>query len=34
MIIVLGTVKLAPDRLEAARPAMVKMVAAGRAEPG
>ena len=34
MIIIMGTVKLAPDRLEAARPAMAKMVAASLAEPG
>ena len=34
MILVLGTVKLAPDRLEAARPAMHTMVEASRAEPG
>lgn len=34
MILVLGTVKLAPDKLEAARPAMRRMVEASRAEPG
>ena len=34
MILVLGTVKLAPDKLEAARPAMRTMVEASRAEPG
>ena len=34
MILVLGTVRLAPDKLEAARPAMRKMVEASRAEPG
>ena len=34
MILVLGRVKLAPDKLEAARPAMRKMVEASRAEPG
>jgi len=34
MIMVLGTVKLAPEKLDDARPAMEKMVAASRAEPG
>ena len=34
MILVLGTVKLAPDTLHGARPAMRKMVDASRAEPG
>ena len=34
MIMVLGTVKLAPEKLDGARPAMEKMVAASRAEPG
>ena len=34
MIIIMGTVKLAPDRLDAARPAMQRMVDASRAEPG
>lgn len=34
MILVLGTVKLAPERLEGARPAMERMVAASRAEAG
>ena len=34
MIIIMGTVKLAPDRLEAAKPAMQRMVEASRAEPG
>ena len=31
---VLGTVKLAPDKLAGARPAMERMVTASRAEPG
>ena len=34
MIIIMGTVKLAPDRLDAAKPAMLRMVEASRAEPG
>jgi len=34
MILVLGTVRLAPDRIDGARAAMEKMVAASRAEPG
>jgi quinol monooxygenase YgiN len=34
MILVLGTVKLAPERLEGARSAMERMVAASRAEAG
>ena len=34
MIIIMGTVKLAPDRLDAAKPAMRRMVEASRAEPG
>ena len=34
MIIIMGTVKLALDRLEAAKPAMRRMVEASRAEPG
>ena len=34
MIIIMGTVKLAPDRLDAAKPAMRRMVDASRAEPG
>lgn len=34
MILVLGTVKLASGKLDGARPAMAKMVAASRAEPG
>lgn len=34
MIMVIGTVKLAPDKLEGAREAMEKMVTASRGEPG
>ena len=34
MILVLGTVKLAPERLDGAREAMARMVAASRAEAG
>ena len=34
MILVLGTVKLAPDKLDGARDAMQAMVTASRAEPG
>ena len=34
MIIIMGTVKLAPERLEAAKPAMQRMVDASRAEAG
>ena len=34
MIIIMGTVKLPPDRLDAAKPAMQRMVDASRAEPG
>lgn len=34
MVIVMGTVKLAPDKLDGARPAMRKMVEASRAEAG
>ena len=34
MVIVIGTVKLAPDRLDAAKPAMQRMVDASRTEPG
>ena len=34
MIIIMGTVKLAPDRLDDAKPAMQRMVDASRAEPG
>ena len=34
MVIVMGTVKLDPAKLEGAKPAMARMVAASRAEPG
>jgi quinol monooxygenase YgiN len=34
MILVLGTVKLPPERLDGAREAMERMVTASRAEPG
>ena len=34
MIIIMGTVKLAPERLDAAKPAMRRMVDASRAEAG
>ena len=34
MLIIMGTVKLAPDRLDAAKPPMRRMVDASRAEPG
>lgn len=34
MIIIMGTVKLAPDRIDAAKPAMKRMVEASRAEAG
>ena len=34
MVIVMGTVKLDPSKLEATKPAMAKMVAASLAEPG
>ena len=34
MVIVMGTVKLAADKLEGAKPAMARMMAASRAEPG
>ena len=34
MIIIMGTVKLPPDRLDGAKPAMQRMVDASRAEPG
>ena len=34
MIIIMGTVKIAPDKLQAAKPAMQRMVEASRAEPG
>jgi len=34
MILIVGTIRLPPDRLGAARPAMAAMIAASRAEPG
>ena len=34
MIVILGTVKLWSDKLEGARPAMLKMIEASRAESG
>ena len=34
MLLIVGTVRLSPDALEAARPAMRAMVAGSRAEPG
>lgn len=34
MVIVMGTVKLAPDKLAGAKSAMQRMVEASRAEPG
>ena len=34
MVIIMGTVKLALDRLEAAKPALQRMVEASRAEAG
>ncbi len=34
MLIVVGTVRLPPENLPAARPAMARMIAASRAEPG
>lgn len=34
MIIIEGTVRVPPERLEAARPAMEAMIRASRAEPG
>lgn len=34
MILVLGTVRLPPDRIDDARSAMVQMIEASRAEPG
>ncbi|TPK39381.1 putative quinol monooxygenase [Mesorhizobium sp. B2-5-3] len=34
MLLVIGTVRLPPDKLEQARPAMGRMVVASRAEPG
>ena len=34
MILIVGTVRLAAGTLAAARPAMARMIAASRAEPG
>ena len=34
MLLIIGTVRLAPDALEAARPAMARMIAGSRAEAG
>ncbi len=34
MLLIVGTVRLPPDRLSDARPAMEAMIAASRAEPG
>ena len=34
MIVIEGTVRVAPDRIEAARPAMERMIRASRAEAG
>ncbi len=34
MILIVGTVRLPPDGLAAARPAMERMITASRAEPG
>lgn len=34
MLLIVGTVRLPPDNLAAARPAMARMIAASRAEPG
>ena len=34
MLLIVGTVRLPPENLAAARPAMVRMIAASRAEPG
>jgi len=34
MILITGTIRVAPDSLAAARPAMERMIAASRAEPG
>ena len=34
MLLVIGTVRLPPDRLEQAKPAMQRMISASRAEPG
>ncbi|APX65708.1 putative quinol monooxygenase [Sphingomonas sp. gentR] len=34
MLLIVGTVRLSPDKLDAARPVMRRMVEASRAEPG
>jgi len=34
MLLIIGTVRLPPDKFEQARPAMERMIAASRAEPG
>ncbi|TIT74555.1 MAG: antibiotic biosynthesis monooxygenase [Mesorhizobium sp.] len=34
MLLIIGTVRLPPDKLEEARPAMQRMISASRAEPG
>lgn len=34
MLVIIGTVRLPPDKLDQARPTMASMVSASRAEPG
>ncbi|MGX8012206.1 putative quinol monooxygenase [Mesorhizobium sp. ORM8.1] len=34
MLLLIGTVRLPPDRIEQAKPAMERMISASRAEPG
>ncbi|MBZ9660219.1 antibiotic biosynthesis monooxygenase [Mesorhizobium sp. ESP-6-4] len=34
MLLIIGTVRLPPDRLDQAKPAMQRMISASRAEPG
>lgn len=34
MLVIIGTVRLPPDKLAEARPAMQRMISASRAEPG
>jgi quinol monooxygenase YgiN len=34
MLLIIGTIRLPPDRLEQARPVMQRMIMASRAEPG
>ena len=34
MLLIIGTVRLPPDRLEQAKPAMERMISGSRAEPG